>query len=257
MLRTVVLLVLVVMAAFAATVRLYMKDGTYQIVREYQVQQDRVRYYSTERGEWEEVPLELVDLKKTEAEIKAREEEAKAIAKSLEEEDKAEREAKKEILTVPPEPGVYSITGGQVLAVKQAESKIVNNKRRSILKAISPVPLVAGKSTVEVDGPHSATVVTQDRPEFYMRLATDERFGMVKTRLNKNNRVVVDLNIIPITKEIMEEVQEVECFRQQVADGVYKIWPMKPIEPGEYAMIEFTEGKGDIQIWDFAYTPKK
>jgi len=46
------LLLLVAAAAFAATARLYLKDGTYQIVREYKVEGDRVRYYSSERGEW-------------------------------------------------------------------------------------------------------------------------------------------------------------------------------------------------------------
>ncbi len=46
-----------------------------------------------------------------------------------------------------------------------------------------------------------------------------------------------------------------EIFRQQVDDGLYKIWPTKPIEPGEYAVVEYTEGKVNVQVWDFAYDP--
>jgi hypothetical protein len=53
--------------AWAANVRLYLTDGSYHLVREYQVLSDRVRFYSVERGEWEEIPLEMVDLKRTKA----------------------------------------------------------------------------------------------------------------------------------------------------------------------------------------------
>ena len=59
-------------AAWAANIKLYLKDGGYHLVREYQVQPDRVRFYSVERSEWEEIPLDLVDLKRTEAEAAAR-----------------------------------------------------------------------------------------------------------------------------------------------------------------------------------------
>ena len=48
-------------------VRLYLKDGSFQIVTSYRVRGDRVRYVSAERdGQTEEIPLKLVDLAATE-----------------------------------------------------------------------------------------------------------------------------------------------------------------------------------------------
>src|SRR6202140_2260901 len=41
--------------------KLMLTDGTYQLVREYQRNGDHVRYYSLERGTWEELPAAMVD----------------------------------------------------------------------------------------------------------------------------------------------------------------------------------------------------
>jgi len=40
-----------------------------------------------------------------------------------------------------------------------------------------------------------------------------------------------------------------------VDSDLYKIWPTKPLEPGEYAVVEYTDGKVNIQVWDFAHDP--
>ena len=63
---------ILVFTVWAANVKLYMTDGSYHIVREYQVQPDRVHFYSVERSQWEDIPLDLVDLKRTTAEAAAR-----------------------------------------------------------------------------------------------------------------------------------------------------------------------------------------
>lgn len=255
-------MLLCLLTAWAANIRLYLTDGTYNLVREYQVKEDRVRYYSVERSEWEEVPLAMVDLKRTESEAEAHKAELAEEAKSAAEEEAAAREIKHEISRIPIDPGVYWLDGKETKVLPQASSVVHTDKRREVLKALSPIPMVTGKATLELDGTHSANVFTDPEQEFYIQLSETERFGIVKLTVKdtakEKVRIVENLTIMPVTKETVEDRNQVEIFRQQLGkDEVYKIWPQEPMPPGEYAVVQYTEGKLNVQVWDFAIAKSK
>jgi hypothetical protein len=251
--RFLILAVATCCALFAANLKLYMKDGTFEVAREYKVEGDRVKFYSIERSDWEEIPVEMVDLKKTESAIQARQEAVDKLSKEVAEEDDARREMERTIRKIPQDPGVYRIENDQVRIFKNAESTVHTDKGRSVLKALSPIPLVPGKATVEIQGEHSLNPVTDDRPEFYLQLNQEEQFGIIKLTPGKGIRVVEKLTIIAVAKETVEERQTVEVFtRQMPGNGLYRIWPQASLEKGEYAVVQFTEGQLNMQIWDFS-----
>src|SRR5271157_2316657 len=95
--------------------RLILKDGSYQSVTKYEIHGDRVRYFSAERGEWEEVPKSLIDWDATEKFEEGREAgkiapEAAALDKELEAEREAEKMRSPQVapaLRLPDEGGIF------------------------------------------------------------------------------------------------------------------------------------------------------
>jgi len=239
-----------------AAIRLYLTDGTYHLVREYQVLQDRVRFYSVERSEWEEIPLDLVDLKRTEAEIRARQEEQKKELEWFQAEEEAERARQREIARIPVNPGVYWVEGEEVRSLPQADLKGATDVKRTLLKLVTPAPIVPGKRLVLIEGANAETRIDNPTPRFYLRLAEQERFALVRAKPRDNARLVQVWQIVPGTNELFEEHDEVETFRQQVGWNLYLLWPKQPLEPGEYAVIEYAPGQGNLQAWDFGYWPQ-
>ena len=249
-----VLLAILVFAAmaFAENFKLYLKDGSHHLVREYQVTEDRVRYYSVERSDFEELPLELVDLKKTGAERKVRGEEEKKQAAFDDAENKFDRAMAREIASIPQETGVYFVhEDKKMVALKVAEVKVITDNKRRILAAMSPIPIVAGKAVLELTGDNSNVVIPDERPNFYFRIDAIQRFSIIRMKPRKAGRQVAIWNIEPMTKLIAFDMELVDVFRQQIKENLYKLWPTKPLSPGEYAVVQYVEGDGQIQVWDF------
>jgi len=235
----------------AANFKLYLKDGGFQLVREYKVDGDRLMYYSVERSDWEEIPVDLVDLKRTNAEAAARKETLDKVAQDLADEAAAAKENRQEILKIPRDPGVYRLEDGQLRIFQAAECTLHNSKGRNVVRVL--VPVVSGKATLDTPGEHSQNIVGESTPEFFLQLSETENFGIIKLTPGKGVRVVETMSILPVVKEMEEERTLVQTFTKQLSDnGLYKIWPQDPLPQGEYAVVEYTDGKDNIQVWDFS-----
>ncbi|MEP6962750.1 MAG: hypothetical protein ABI995_11780, partial [Acidobacteriota bacterium] len=193
----------------AANIRLYLKDGDYQIVREYQVQQDRVRFYSVDRRDWEEIPLELVDIKKTEAESAEKAAATAVVVEQEKVEDEAIKADRRLAASIPDAPGAYWIDGSSLLPLIAIEVTAENSKARRILQVLSPAPIIAGKTTVTVAGKAAKFRVTNSTPEFFFRLAQEERFGIIKLEAKKNDRLVETAEVLPNGEGTMEQQKTV------------------------------------------------
>ena len=238
----------------AANLKLYMKDGSYQIVREYKVQGDRLSYYSVERGDWEEIPTSLVDLKRTDDEAKVRQDRIQRQAQQISDEDAVAAELRKEIQKIPQDPGVYRLLEGDQLQIfKLADASLHGSKGRTALKILSPVPIVPGKATLETPGEHAAIAIKEPRPEFYLQLSSpQDSLAIVKVTPKSGYRIVERITIEPVVNIPDEERDTVETFTKQLTDsGLYKIWPQADLAKGEYAVLDYTEGKIDARIFDF------
>ena len=236
---------------------LVLSDGTRIAVREYEKQGERVRYFSLERGQWEEVPTGIIDWDRTEA-FNERAREA-ALASEAEErrERIAERRARTELHSVPLDDGVYYLGDDGLLPVEQAFYDIGKSKKRTVLNVLAPVPVTPGKRTLAIKGLAAKTVTRDPKPAFYMRLDRFSRFGIsrVKPEAKRDRRVVQQIFTIPKSEEQAEAQEEIDVFRQQLAPLVYKVWPVEPLEAGEYAVIEYTPGETNLRVWDFSHRP--
>ena len=241
----------------AQQLALFLTDGTRLNVREYEVMDQLVRYFSAERGQWEEVPRDIVDLDRTRQHNQRQKEAARAREEEERRERIAERRARTELHRVPLDDGVYYVRGDERQPLEQATFMVGTSKKRTVLNVIAPVPVMPGKQTIAVEGLSAKMVTTDEKPVFYLRLDRFSRFGIsrAKTEKGRNRRVVQYIYTVPRAEEEFEAQEAVEVFRQQLAPLVYKIWPTDPLAAGEYAVIEYTPGESNLRAWDFSHRP--
>src|SRR5271166_7208308 len=159
--------------------RLILKDGTYQSVTKYEVHGDRVRYFSAERGEWEEVPKSLIDWDATDKFEQGRLEgklapEAVELDKELEAERKAEQARSPQVapgLRLPDEGGIFLLdtyeNQPQLSELQQSGGELDKNTKSNILRAAIN-PLAGVKQTIELPGTHARIQSHTSVPSLYI-----------------------------------------------------------------------------------------
>jgi hypothetical protein len=266
--------------------RLVLKDGSYQPARSWEVQGDRVRFYSMDRYQWEELPEALVDWEATERweqEGDAWEAEAQHEQEAEDQRDEARTPVVGEGLRLPEAGGVYLLDEfegqAQLVELVQSGGKLRAETRGNILRAAIN-PLARARHSIELKGKRARIQAHPLRPSIYVNLegvppagegaadsAADaaelqpepevgQRYRLVRLDTRRNTRVVGNLRIA-MTGRVTEEKTFVESVVEPVSQHWVRVTPLHDLEPGEYALVELlTEQRINLYVWDFGVDPE-
>ncbi len=242
--------------------KLMLTDGSFQLVREYQVNGDRVRYYSLDSLQWEEIPASMVDWGATK---KVADDEAQSDAALLAKVHKSEIaraatpldiDASLEVapgVFLPPGANLFVYDGkATLLPMPQAQTDSKLSKGRLIEQVMVPIPIIPSRHSISIQGPHAKLRIRQGQPEFYIRVvdARQPELVLIRAKLQKDGRHVEDLDqIFNMTNEKRDSIP---MQRWEVAQGVYRFTLGQTLAAGEYAIAEMVRDEGaGLYMWDF------
>lgn len=266
-----ILMALATYTVAQASKRLILKDGTWQDITHYEVRGDRARYFSSQRGEWEELPKELVNWKATE-EWNAGVEKSLETHRSEAEDAEEEAEHKAEAASLPTvAPGLtLPVTGGVILLDTFSAQPLLNeltqneSARNSDLRsAINRKAFL--KQQFELRGPHARVQAHVPAPEIFVNLDIDkdseqelalaDRFRILRLEAQKDSRVLARMEVGVLGKQSQSE-QLVPTRIESLTQGWSKIVPLGALEPGEYALVEMLgPNEFNSYVWDFGVNP--
>jgi hypothetical protein len=258
--------------------KLMLKDGNFQLVREYERNGERVRYFSLERGAWEEIPAAMVDWDAT---AKAQAESDKASAALLGKIHAQEEATKIETVLdvdaslqvapnvfLPPGEGMFAIEGKSVTPLPQVGSQVKTDKKTFLKQVLSPIPIIPGKRNVEIPGAKAKIRISSSGPEFYLREAPPDpdrnssvykssrpgesgpEVELVRATVKGNKRQLESIRSL-FGQDLGTERKSIAIQRWEVAATVYRFTLGEPLPPGEYALAEILPDGMNLFVWDF------
>jgi len=279
------LLVTIPCAAQENNRRLILKDGSYQLITKYEVNGDRVRYYSVEREDWEEIPKSLVDWPATEK----YERDTAASKANVPEAVQLDNEAGAELENaIEVAPGLHLTEGSGVFLldnyqgepqldeINQTAGDVSHQGKGNILRGLGGV-----KQTIELDRAHATIQSHVAVPSFYIRnpdddapapfekapVSTDakptaqqppltDRFRILRLEAKGNKRVVGEVKR-DATGKINQDQKIIKTTANTLNGGWLKLTPIEPMPAGEYAVVEMLGKEGmNLYVWDFGIDPK-
>jgi hypothetical protein len=246
--------------------KLMLKDGTFQLVREYHVEGDRVRYYSIDERDWEEIPEPLVDwdaTRKIEIGEAKRNLDLVAEARKTDSARNAEPldiDASLEIapkVFLPGGAGLFEFDGKAIRPLSPADPDIKYSMAQRVKQVLVPIPIVPSRHTVSLDGEHAKFRMQSTVVEFYMRTADghEPNLELLRAKVHGGNRALENLDQLFGQKGASGRIT-VPMLRWEVAKGVYRFTVYHSLDPGEYAVAEAVESGGtNVYLWDFGVDP--
>jgi hypothetical protein len=169
--------------AQAPNQRLILKDGSYQVVTKYQRVGDRVRYFSAERGQWEELPAVLVDFAATEKWAKDHAPGAGPVspavpeAAAIDQEEQHARARTPDVspgLRLPDADGIWALDTfhdqPELVALTQNAGNVNRDNAHNVLRAALN-PLGGIQQSVQIPGAESKIKLHVNDPALYVSIA--------------------------------------------------------------------------------------
>src|ERR1700722_6654892 len=246
--------------------KLMLKDGTFQLVREYHVEGDRVRYYSIDQMGWEEIPEPLVDWDATR---KMEIGDAKRNLDLIAEARKTDSARHAELLDVdasieiapkvflPGGAGLFEFDGKAVYPLAPAEPDIKYSMSQRVKQVLVPIPIIPSRHTVSLDGERAKFRMRSTSVEFYMRTADghEPNLELIRAKVHGGKRALENLDQLFGQKQASGRIA-LPLLRWEIARGVYRYTVYQSLEPGEYAVAETIESGGtQVYLWDFGVDP--
>jgi hypothetical protein len=263
--------------------RLMLKDGSYQTVTKYEIKDDRVRYFSAERDEWEELPKSLVDWPATENYEKEQHEKDRATAaatvqldKQIESQNESAEVKLPEVaprLRLPRDSGVFLLDNlksePQLVEIQEAEGDLNQSSKGNIFHG------GIAKQSVELPGEHAKVQSHVDIPSFYINLEARppaaappqdpqspqaaavpfDRFRIVRADAKAGKRTLAEVKR-GITGKMSQDQHFEKTTTTRMTGGWIKLTPAESLAPGEYAVVEMMDKEGmNLYVWDFGVNP--
>jgi len=242
--------------------KLMLKDGSFQLVREYEVDGDRVRYFSIDQRDWEEIPASLVDwdaTKKSAADESARKSALIAKVHAAEVARRADAmdvDASIEIapkVFLPPGDGLFEFDGKAIYPLTQAEADMKFSKTQMLKQVLIPVPIIPTRHNISLRGARAKFRVKSTQTEFYMRTADgrEPQLDLIRAKVHGDKRDLENLDELFKEQATTGKIS-IPIQRWEIAHGVYRFTLGASLEPGEYAMAELVQGGAtSLYFWDF------
>jgi hypothetical protein len=150
----------------------------------------------------------------------------------------------------PHDEAVYVMENGKMLALEA--SRITQDKTSGMGTMMITGGLSKMKQKAEIQHPHSGVVVSSTRPVFYFYIENDAATGltamMMPAAKSADDYALARMESKKETREValmsvggasgMKGPSELRVTSTQVAKGVYKVIPDKPLAAGEYCFLQ-------------------
>src|SRR5262249_34548215 len=164
--------------------------------------------------------------------------------------------------------GMFAVQGKAIQLLDQAELETHRDKKQTLKQIFSPIPIVPGKTNIELPGSRAKLRLDPSRLEFYLREAPPDpdrissvrrssrpgesgpEVELIRANVKGNRRLLEQIKDL-FGQQPADDRSTVLLQRWQVTPNVFRFTLGEQLQPGEYALAEMLPDGINLYVWDF------